>query len=265
MAKRKSISKKDRFEILKRDCFKCQYCGAAAPDVLLHVDHIHPVSKDGSNEIINLITSCEGCNFGKSDRLLSDSSVLDKQRNQLEKLQERREQLDMMFKWQESLSNIASTVVDRLSDIWNEHTGHYVSKAGEGTLRRHLKKYSFEEITSAMQAAADTYLRYDGESATLDSGREAFEKIGGVCYMTRVNREDPDLDTIYYIRSILRKRANFYVDEVEIFPLLRRAMKCGIDHEQLKAYSRKAFNLSQFQNGIEGFCERNESEDGTEE
>ena len=100
MVKRKSISKKIRFEIFKRDSFTCMYCGSKAPDVLLEIDHIDPVSKGGTNEILNLITSCRDCNSGKSNRLLSDSSTLDKKRLQLEILQERQEQIEMMFQWQ---------------------------------------------------------------------------------------------------------------------------------------------------------------------
>ena len=71
--KRKTIGDKLRFEVFKRDQFKCQYCGKAAPDVVLNVDHINPVSKGGENDILNLVTSCEDCNSGKSDRLLSDN------------------------------------------------------------------------------------------------------------------------------------------------------------------------------------------------
>lgn len=69
--KRAAISKKKRFDIFKRDGFKCQYCGAHPPDVALHVDHIHPVAEGGTNEIENLVTSCEPCNLGKGARLLS--------------------------------------------------------------------------------------------------------------------------------------------------------------------------------------------------
>ena len=54
--KRKAIGDKLRFEVFKRDQFKCQYCGKASPDVILHVDHINPVSKGGVNDILNLIT-----------------------------------------------------------------------------------------------------------------------------------------------------------------------------------------------------------------
>lgn len=104
---RENLSKKGRFEVFKRDSFTCQYCGAKAPDVLLQVDHIVPVSKGGTNDILNLITSCQPCNAGKSDRELSDTSILDKQRQQLEDLQERREQIEMMINWQRELMHLS--------------------------------------------------------------------------------------------------------------------------------------------------------------
>jgi 5-methylcytosine-specific restriction endonuclease McrA len=52
---RKPIPKRIRFEVFKRDGFKCQYCGASAPDVLLQVDHIKPAAAGGEDDIINLI------------------------------------------------------------------------------------------------------------------------------------------------------------------------------------------------------------------
>jgi hypothetical protein len=60
-----SVSKKIRFEIFKRDGFICQYCGGSPPDKILEVDHIIPVSKGGTNDIMNLLTSCFDCNRGK--------------------------------------------------------------------------------------------------------------------------------------------------------------------------------------------------------
>lgn len=72
MAERKAISKRKRFEVFKRDAFTCQYCGAHPPSAILHVDHIHPVSKGGGNDIDNLITACQPCNSGKSNVELND-------------------------------------------------------------------------------------------------------------------------------------------------------------------------------------------------
>lgn len=68
---RESISKTRRFEILKRDDYRCQLCGKSADeDVKLHVDHRVPLAKGGSNEDENLWTLCEQCNLGKSDTRL---------------------------------------------------------------------------------------------------------------------------------------------------------------------------------------------------
>ncbi|MEN6623839.1 MAG: HNH endonuclease [Smithella sp.] len=67
MTNRKSISKRIRFEVLERDNFTCQYCGRKAPNVILEVDHIVPVSKGGSSEYWNLATACADCNAGKYD------------------------------------------------------------------------------------------------------------------------------------------------------------------------------------------------------
>lgn len=63
---RKAISTRTRFEVFKRDGFRCSYCGAHPPDALLHVDHVVAVANGGSNDMDNLVTACGGCNLGKS-------------------------------------------------------------------------------------------------------------------------------------------------------------------------------------------------------
>lgn len=68
---RKSTGKRLRFEVFKRDHFTCQYCGAQPPDVVLVADHIDAVAAGGATTIDNLITACEACNQGKSDRALT--------------------------------------------------------------------------------------------------------------------------------------------------------------------------------------------------
>ena len=66
--KRRSIPLGLRYRILTRDNSTCQCCGAKASDgVQLHIDHIKPVSKGGTNILENLQTLCKDCNLGKSD------------------------------------------------------------------------------------------------------------------------------------------------------------------------------------------------------
>jgi hypothetical protein len=61
-----AVSKRLRYEILRRDNHTCRYCGAMAPDVKLTVDHVTPTALGGSDAPDNLITACEPCNNGKS-------------------------------------------------------------------------------------------------------------------------------------------------------------------------------------------------------
>lgn len=59
-----------RYDILKRDGAQCRACGASPPDVVLHVDHIVPRSKNPALqwEPSNLQVLCQYCNLGKSNR-----------------------------------------------------------------------------------------------------------------------------------------------------------------------------------------------------
>jgi 5-methylcytosine-specific restriction endonuclease McrA len=61
----RGVSTKVRFRVLARDNFTCQYCGAKAPDVKLHIDHITALCNGGSNKMENLKTACADCNLGK--------------------------------------------------------------------------------------------------------------------------------------------------------------------------------------------------------
>ncbi len=63
---RKPISKRLRFEILRRDNHACRYCGGVAPDVKLTVDHVLPIALGGTDDASNLVAACADCNAGKS-------------------------------------------------------------------------------------------------------------------------------------------------------------------------------------------------------
>lgn len=66
---RQQLTPSLRYDIMKRDGFRCTICGRTAEDgVKLHVDHIKPVSKGGLTVPENLRTLCQDCNLGKSDK-----------------------------------------------------------------------------------------------------------------------------------------------------------------------------------------------------
>ena len=62
-----AVSKRIRFEALRRSNFACFYCGRPAPLVQLEVDHVIPRARGGCDEPWNLVAACQDCNAGKLD------------------------------------------------------------------------------------------------------------------------------------------------------------------------------------------------------
>lgn len=68
---KRTIPLRLRLEVLKRDQFRCIFCGrspATETGVVLHVDHKLPFSKGGQTTLANLQCLCGDCNRGKGDK-----------------------------------------------------------------------------------------------------------------------------------------------------------------------------------------------------
>ena len=185
MAERKAISKKKRFEVFKRDKFTCQYCGRKAPDVILEVDHIKPVSKGGNNGILNLITSCRDCNRGKGKVLLSINEEVLKQQNQLQDLAEKREQMEMLMQWRNELANFENSQAQELSEYIGKLTGYVCNDSGKADLKKLIYRFLFPEVVEAIDISFSRYFH----TGNTRSWEHAFSKIGGVCYNRRKQNE----------------------------------------------------------------------------
>jgi hypothetical protein len=69
--KKSKLPARLRFEVLSACRFRCQACGASASSgAELHIDHILPRSKGGTDDRWNLQVLCRDCNLGKGDRFL---------------------------------------------------------------------------------------------------------------------------------------------------------------------------------------------------
>ena len=69
---KRQVGDRLRFKVMRRDYFKCIYCGRAPatdPEIKLHMDHIIPWSKGGETTFENLQTLCSVCNIGKGNLL----------------------------------------------------------------------------------------------------------------------------------------------------------------------------------------------------
>lgn len=71
------VTKRTRYEVLKRDNHTCRYCGATANDGPLTIDHVTPVALGGTDNPDNLVTACRDCNYGKASTSPDAATVED--------------------------------------------------------------------------------------------------------------------------------------------------------------------------------------------
>jgi hypothetical protein len=243
MAKRQSLSKKTRFEVFKRDSFKCQYCGASAPDVILEVDHIDPVSKDGAEEMVNYITACRACNAGKSDRTLDDNTTLKKQKAQLQELNDRREQLEMMLQWRQGLKDIKEVELETAADAWNEAVpGWHLNETGRKEALKYIKKYGLPKLLDAIEEVRTAYVKTgDDGKATAESAGAAWSKVGGFLRMAGLPDDERRL---YYIKGILRNRLAYV--PYDVLKDLTHALHQGVSVEEMELEAKHSTSWTRY-------------------
>lgn len=226
--KRKALSKKIRFEVLKRDKFTCVYCGRKAPDVVLEVDHIKPVSQGGDDDITNLTTSCFDCNRGKKNVPLEINETVEKQRLQMELLQERREQLEMLLEWKEALNKTDEYESSLLiSYMENKIQPYVLNKQCKIDMAKFFKKYKHSDILEAIDIASDKYLKFDNnDNLVEESIDEYLDKIGGIL----VNKNLPPIKSkLAYIKGIGKNRFKYW-DNVKASTILNYYVKALKDY-----------------------------------
>lgn len=236
---RDPVSKKTRFEVFKRDSFTCQYCGAKAPEVVLHCDHIHPVAEGGTSDILNLVTACAACNGGKGARKLDDRSAVERQRAQIEELEARREQLEMMLAWRDAAHAESVDTVEEVARRISERGDLWPNESGKADIRKWLKKYSLAEVLAAMDEAFDHYMKFSGEEPDKQAWNTAFAKIPAFASMKRQAQDKPYLPRLLYIQGIMRKRAEEpyenFVEQLEV------AVEKGWSVDDLEAVAKKTY------------------------
>ncbi len=241
MAERKSISKKKRFEVFKRDSFTCQYCGRTAPDVVLEVDHINPVANGGDNDLMNLITSCYDCNRGKGKRTLTDKEELKKQQEQLKRINEQREQLKMLVEWKNELMKFNDEQVDIIQDVFNSMFNFGFTDEGRKSISKEIKRYGFDEVYEATNISISQY----------DDANKAFSYIARICETRKQQKENPILKDINRIVAIARNRCAYF-NTYSVRDYLRRYMTPD-DIEEITNIAATTRNFSMFKQDVEDY------------
>jgi hypothetical protein len=70
-----AVSKRTRYEVLRRDNFTCRYCRSTEGE--LTVDHVTPVALGGTDDPSNLVAACKDCNAGKASTSPDATTVED--------------------------------------------------------------------------------------------------------------------------------------------------------------------------------------------
>jgi hypothetical protein len=149
-----AVGVRTRFEVFKRDAFTCQYCGRKSPEVILQVDHIVPVSGGGTDDPINLRTSCWECNSGKSDKPLSDIVTGEDPHDRAVMLMERERQL-------REYNYVAAQIREREEFDFCDVRDYWLTEIGRGQmkwddvvwLKGALTRHPAEDIKRAMRIA----------------------------------------------------------------------------------------------------------------
>lgn len=160
MNKRKTISTKTRFEVLKRDLFTCQYCYQKPPNVALEVDHLIPVSKGGDNTIDNLITACFNCNRGKSNVKLESVPLTVSVKTEQKKIA-----IDQYKQYQKILKKERDQMesdIDSIEEVYQKFKpDYYFTPKFRLSVKKFIQKLGTEEVIDSMESAIMGYRRGD--------------------------------------------------------------------------------------------------------
>lgn len=170
MAERKSISTRRRFEIFKRDGFTCQYCGQRPPNTILHLDHIIPVSKGGTNQTENLITACIDCNLGKSNTLLNNSK--ESLQHITERKKEAAKQLRAYIKSCKDEKRMKGLIVDEVESIFTSQFDLIFTESSRQSILRFHEILPLSELIEAMEIAV----------SRVNNGNDCFRYFCGICH-----------------------------------------------------------------------------------
>ena len=172
-----AISKKIRFEVFKRDGFKCAYCGKNPPEVTLEADHIDPKANGGTDDINNLITACFACNRGKKHIPLEKIPL--KLQENLEVLKEQEEQIKEYRKFIKKIEGRINKDIESINNIYKEaYSGWCLSDTFKNvSIKKFLSVLPLHEVEDSMIKAVAKFS--SNKSRHRDDARRYF---CGICW-----------------------------------------------------------------------------------
>lgn len=180
--RRQGIGDGRRFEIFQRDGFQCQYCGGKPPEVVLVIDHIRSVAEGGTNDAINLVTSCRDCNSGKSDKKLhSLPPSID------EVISQQAETIAQLTAYNEFLRQSHKLELESVDDVvayFESNAAIKLQPQDIASIKQFFRRLGYREMIDAVDAAVARY--GDGNANRL------WRYFCGVCWNKVKGTEPPD-------------------------------------------------------------------------
>lgn len=156
-SRRRPLSKRTRFEVFKRDGFRCTYCGKRPPEVVLVIDHVVPVAEGGGDEPENLTTACYACNAGKGAVPLGDVLPSLDELGVLEALQEVAERRLLLKQQAASVDRRRQeldAVIEQVRGWWVDETDRPDAFEAASVKTFLQQGLSLDEIEQGIRAAA---------------------------------------------------------------------------------------------------------------
>lgn len=230
--KRKKISTSQRFRIFARDGFKCQYCGRGVKDeIVLHVDHILPVSKGGDNNDVNLVTSCGTCNLGKSNKPLvkgdgiNIKNVNESLKKELEDKKELKKQMNAYYAYIKKLQGF-DPAGEFINSTVQKELGFNFTELGLIDFKKLYDRLSIEEFIEAVQITKRRFVE------TSNNEEEKHKYICGVMHNMYKKKQDPFYEDKwriknYYLQNHGRSHSSQYYKSWAIDPLIETFSALG--------------------------------------
>ena len=195
------------------------------------------------------------CNQGKRDILLDDDAVIAKRKKQLDELQERREQIEMMYEWQSGLADLDSEQVGVVCKLFSELiSGYSINENGQEYLKKVITKYGLSEVLESLRISTNQYLELRDGKTTPESVTKAYEYIEKICRNRKRIKEKPYLADLYKASNIVRYKSRYY-NHWQVMNILEKAYRSGADADDLIFIAQQANSYSHWENSMLKFIE----------
>jgi hypothetical protein len=151
--------------------------------------------------------------------------------------------------WMEGLRELNDSTVESILEYWEGYIpGCRMNQAARNRGKSLVRRFGSKEVCAAMDIAAEQYLKFDENgNAILPSAENAWHKIAGICRVRRNEKQEPDMQELYYIRGIIRNRlSGGYFCAYKAMSALKAARASGVELSKLGEIARNASSWTKF-------------------